>query len=597
MRVGLLGGVPGLSEYSGEILSMWGVLNVSRLTPGQLQGLDPAQIPVLVLPAGADVERAVVGAILDYARRGGAVISCLPGLELAGEAGICIEGDREGPQRLRLTSTPMAGLAGESLVVVGPSQTWSLPDNEPVTVTLESEAKPPPPTDAVSWAVLYPAGQDAGGEAPGVVQRNVGAGTIMALAFDLPLAVLMLRQGDPNHTESGGRPDGPARPAHLACEVGPQEPDSIPYADLLGRLLAEWVTDLFPCPLPHLWHLPDGAPGIVVYSGDEDGADVEWNQQQFAEMTEAGGRMNLYVIPDNTHSTPSDVSAYRQHHDVGPHPNIRSHDGAPVAARVEEMVRQIQQFEEMFGIPARSLRNHCIAWAGYLEPVRAMADIGVGMEGNYFCSTFLRDRGYAPYAAFGAAMPLRFGHPDGELLSVRQQHTHTMDDVYFGPQYVPYSYAMAPDLWEIVLARVLDDVVQRFHVPHATCIHPSNWVRFSRDQGLALVRQAVERQLPVWSFDQWLGFLETRETWHCESIRWETDQLHAAFTGGLGPFCFVMPRQWQGKQLVALEVEGGDVAGTAQRYGHSVEMIRVETGPRLQLVATYGDGQAPSSSR
>ena len=47
-------------------------------------------------------------------------------------------------------------------------------------------------------------------------------------------------------------------------------------------------------------------------------------------------------------------------------------------------------------------------------------------------------------------MPLRFGLPDGELISVRQQHTHTMDDVYFGPENVPYSYRMSPELWETV---------------------------------------------------------------------------------------------------------------------------------------------------
>ena len=142
-------------------------------------------------------------------------------------------------------------------------------------------------------------------------------------------------------------------------------------------------------------------------------------------MTEAGGRITRYLLPGNPHSTPAALADYQKHHDVGPHPNIRALDGAPVSARVDEMVRQIREFEEMFGVPARSLRNHCISWAGYLEPVHGMAECGVGMDGNYFCSTFLRDRGYAPYAGFGAAMPLRFGLPDGELISVRQQHTHS----------------------------------------------------------------------------------------------------------------------------------------------------------------------------
>lgn len=588
MQIGLLSDQPGLSGYVGEILSMWGVLHVTRLETGQLRGLDPVEVPVVVLPAGADKEIAVAEGTLDFMQRGGAVLACLPGSMLTQAVGIGVEGEREGPQRLRLTRAPMAGLAGESLVVVGPSQKWSLPEAE----SYPASPSTAPTVDAGEVAVLYPAGLDAGGlnaggEAPGIVRRRIGQGRLLALAFDLPLAVLMLRQGDPQKTESTGRADGPARPSHLACDAGPQEPDAIPYADLLGRLLAELVTELFPSPMPHLWHLPAGAPGIVVYSGDEDGAQVEWNQQQFEEMTSAGGRMNLYMIPGNTHSTSADVAAYREDHDVGPHPNIRALDGEPVSARVDEMVRQIRQFEEMFGVPARSLRNHCIAWAGYLEPVRAMADCGVGMEGNYFCSTSLRDRGYAPYAAFGAAMPMRYGDPDGEILSLRQQHTHTMDDVYFGPDYVPYSYRMASDLWEVVLARVLDDVVQRFHVPHATCIHPSNWVRFSRDQGLALVRQAVERQLPVWSFDQWLSFLEVRETWRCESMTWEADRLCASFTGDSGAFAFVLPQHWQDRELTGLDVDGGEAAGVVSRFGRPVMMIRAEGGTRLVVRAQY----------
>jgi hypothetical protein len=570
MRIGLLNDGKGLGAYTNEILSVWGLMNVRQVAGGELEDLDVEKTPVLVFPAGVDEDGSFASAALGFVQRGGNLIVCLPGSTLAQAAGVGVDGLMESPQRLRLTQAPMAGLAGESLVVVGPSQRWKRMEE-----------------DAAMWAVLYQAGEEVDMEGPGIVQRSVGKGSIMALAFDLPLAVLMLRQGDPANTESTGRADGPARPSHLACHIGPQEPDSIPYADLLGRLLLELATSLFPCPVPHMWHLPQGVPGIVVYSGDEDTADVEWNQQQFREMTDAGGRMNLYLIPGNTHSTPADVADYQKHHDVGPHPNIRALDGAPVSARVDEMVRQIREFEEMFGVPARSLRNHCISWAGYLEPVRGMAECGVGMDGNYFCSTFLRDRGYAPYAGFGAAMPLRFGLPDGELISVRQQHTHTMDDVYFGPENVPYSYRMSPELWETVLGRVLDDVAQRFHVPHATCIHPSNWVRFSRDQGLALVRLGLEREMPVWSFDQWLTFLEARETWRCESIQWDGERLAATFSGDGGPFAFVLPQKWRDREIVEIEARGGVVDPETRRFGETVRMIRADGESKVEVMARY----------
>lgn len=580
MRVGLLAHPPGLSEYVGELLSLWGIVNVQRIAPGDLQALEPTQIPVLILPVGSDQD--ISREVLAYADRGGVVLSLLPGADLLRAIGITVDAHREGPQRLRLTALPMAGLAGESLVVVGPAQRWSLVD-EAVDGAVGDTTK--------SLAEMYAAGLDDGNEAPGIVRRSLGAGVIIAFAFDLPRAVLMLRQGDPANAESGGRADGPARPTHLACDAGTQEPDWIPYADLLGRLLVDLVTWQFPAPLPHLWHLPAGAAGLVVYSGDEDGAEVAWNRTQFDEMTAAGGRMNLYMIPGNTKSTAADAAMYGLHHDLGPHPNIRPLDGAPVAARVAEMARQIRQFEDQFKVSPRTLRNHCVSWAGYLEPVQAMADCGVGMEGNYFCSTFLKDRGYAPYAAFGAAMPMRFCHADGSLLSVRQQHTHTMDDIYFGPEWIAYSLHMSPALWESVLARVLDDVASRFHVPHATCIHPSNWVRFSRDQGLAIVQLALARNLPVWSFDQWLTFLDTRESWRCDSLRWDSNGLQAEFSGTSGPFSLVLPRRWRTRELVELTVDGG-IVESARYFGQHVDEVRIEGSSRVRLTAQY----APSAA-
>ena len=184
-------------------------------------------------------------------------------------------------------------------------------------------------------------------------------------------------------------------------------------------------------------------------------------------------------------------------------------------------------------------------------------------------------------------MPLRFGLPDGELISVRQQHTHTMDDVYFGPENVPYSYRMSPELWETVLGRVLDDVAQRFHVPHATCIHPSNWVRFSRDQGLALVRLGLEREMPVWSFDQWLTFLEARETWRCESIQWDGERLAATFSGDGGPFAFVLPQKWRDREIVEIEARGGVVDPETRRFGETVRMIRADGESKVEVMARY----------
>ncbi len=513
MRVALLDHRPGLSAYIGEILNAWGLCAWSTEKPETLGTLDPQERPVLILPAGAVPDPGPIGtAVLAYVQRGGTAVVMLPTGELARAAGIEAKANKEPPLRLRLAGRPMAGLAGESLPVVGMASTWRLTKR------------------VLAEAFLYPAGL-YGGESPGIVRAPVGDGTIIALAFDLPRAVLMLRQGDPSNREEGGRSDGPPRPTHLA-----------------------------------------------------------WNRTEFDAVAGAGGSMNLYVIPGNTRSTPENIAVYRRHHDVGPHPNIRSLDCEPVAARTAEMERQIQQFEQMFEGKAHSLRNHCLAWAGYLEPVEAMARCGVGMEGNYFCSTFLRGGDYAPYAVFGAALPLRFCHPGGDLIKVCQQHTHTMDDVYFGPEWMEYSYRLSPDQWETILARVFDEVVSRFHVPHAVCIHPSNWVRFSRDQGMSLLHQAARRGIPIWSFDQWLHFWEARRTWQCETMTWDGGLLRVSLQGDrrAAELHLALPEAWGDRRLGGITVEGESVLGTrGQRHGRQMRLVSVGGGSSVAVTANY----------
>lgn len=571
MIVGLIDTGVGLPAYIGELFDTWGLRHWQPVAAGQVATLDPAVMPVVVVPAGnVELEAAVVA----YVERGGCAIGLLPRGAAATALGIESSETKAPPLRLRLTGPRLAGVAGESLPVVGTADTWSVA----------------PGADAIGF--LHCPGQDEG-ESVGLLGRQLGEGTLVGVAFDLPLAVLLLRQGDPQNQERRSQFATPMRPSLLACELGGQEPGWIPYADLLGRVLVDLVRGLHRAPLPLLHHLPGAAPGILVYSGDEDGAEVAWNREELEHLATVGGRMNLYIIPGATKSTPADVDAYRRQHDVGPHPNLRQLDDAPVGERVAEMERQIHQFEDTFGGTVRSLRNHCVAWAGYLEPVEAMERLGVAMDANYFCSTFLRGRHYAPYGSFGAALPTRFGHPSGELTAVHQQHTHTMDDVYFGPDTVPYSYRFSPEQWEGILARVFDDIVGRYHVPHAVCIHPSNWVKFSREQGMALLRQAGERQMPVWSFDQWLTFWQDRAAWRWEYLTWDGARLFGRLAGEATreDLSLLLPMRQSARALSQVRVDGErtELCPT-RRYGEAVALVGLPPGRSLEVEVVY-DGE------
>lgn len=571
MKVAILNSQPSLSLYLGEILKTWGLALFEYVEERALAGLTPEDWPVVLCPAAArsaNLEEQLVA----YAERGGHVICCLPSGELARAAGLERVGEKEGPLRLRVTGFPAAGLTGELLPVVGRAATYQHADDVDVLAFLS-----------------HPGRYE--GESVGIARASVGRGNITAFAFDLARCVFMLRQGDPARADFVPEGDGCARPSHMACDIGPNDSGWVPYADLLSRLLVDLVREAWPGPAPMLWHLPGQAQGMLLYSGDEDGAQVAWNEEEFAYLTNAGARMNLYIIPTGTKSTKADVDRYRESHDIGPHPNLRPLDGHPLDERLAELERQFRLFEELFGFSPRTTRHHSTVWPGYTEPAEIMERMGIRMEGNFFSGTYRRDRLSAPYAGFGAAMPMRFCRPDGQLIDVFQQHTHVPDDAMFHPT-VDYSLKISAEAYAIMLERIFSDVATRFHTPYAVCIHPGNWVRFSAPQGRELLRQAAEREMPVWSFDQWSEFWDARDSWRLGPVAWSGTELSFTAEGASWNenLRLLLPAECQGRPLTEVSINGetAESCRTA-RYREPVALVPVPEGcVEVTVGARYG---------
>ena len=566
MRVAILTEGPDLSAYLEEMFRMWGLVLCEMVGQDQISELDPEDTPVVVCPASQSSS-----SLVDFARRGGTVICFLPEGALAEAAGLVYEGEKDVPLRLRVTAYPAAGMAGERFPIVGRANNYS-------------------PVPGVQVLGYFSYTDRYEGESPGITETTVGQGRIVAFAFDLALCVLLLRQGDPNRAEMVPEGTGCARPSSMAIDIGPLDSGWVPFADLLSRLLVDAVRRYLPGPVPLLSHLPGTAPGILLYSGDEDNADVASNDAEFECVAAADGRMNLYLIPNRTQSTMSDVERYRVQHDVGPHPNLRSLDGYSISERLTEFERQIRMFRDRFDTPARSLRNHCTAWAGYLEPVEVMEKLGVGMDGNYFSGTYGYSREDAPYAAFGGAMPMRFCWPDGRVLNVFQQHTQLADDIMFGT--ADYSYRLSPQVFAAMLDRIFADIETRFHTPYGVCIHPGNWVRFSRPQGRELLRQANKRRFPIWSFDQWLAFWETRDTWRFNGVTRQGCRLQFALEGERShdALCLAIPEKDSETSLAEVMLDGERAEWqTVRRYGEDFALVPVPVGARaISVSVIYG---------
>jgi len=528
-------------DYLTEILRTWGLHDAAR--------------DVWIVPPGADVN---ADEVERRANDGALIIAVKPDSKVAERAGLELEGPRDLPGYLRMTGFITQGLAGEMIPIVGEANLYKCDDN----------ATP------VGWLcdrTRY------GSDSPGIVETPVGRGRIVTIAFDLPLCVMLLRQGDPARAGYVPEGDGCERPSHMAYEFESADAAWCPYADLLARMMVSLIERHADQPVPLLHHLPGDAPSVLLYSGDEDYALVSENEEQMANLESYGGRMDLYIITDHTHSTPEDIARYAEHHDIGPHPNLRPIDGKPIEDKLERLESQIDLFKSTYGITPLTVRNHCTAWAGYMQHVEVLERCGIRMDGSYFSSDYMRGRRYAPYQSFGAAMPMRFVRTDGSLIDVYQQHTQYSDDVAFSPD-AEYSYRFSAEAFATMIDRVCRDACERFRTPVAVCIHPSNRPPFSRDSDIALLDAAKRHGMPIWSFTQWCQFWIEREKCTFSNTQWSDSVLRFTVTNpsSRSDLCVALPN---------------DGLKTVRNNGQPVEgnLIRLNEGQN-EIEASYGEG-------
>ena len=177
-------------------------------------------------------------------------------------------------------------------------------------------------------------------------------------------------------------------------------------------------------------------------------------------------------------------------------------------------------------------------------------------------------------------MPMRFCHPDGRLINVLQQHTHLSDDVWF-QENAPKSFNFSPEMYGALAGRILDDSATRFHVPYGVILHPGNWVRFSREHGLVLLEEAIRRNIPVWSYDQWCEFWLLRDRWRVARLSWQdhTLQFTAAGAPDDGNLRWLIPAAYGGRALAEVRLDGQPAPfGVVTRYRRDFAQVALGAG-------------------
>lgn len=526
------------SAYLAEILTAFGFCFHQRCSLRQaLEEANP-NADVLLLPAGSETE-----GVEHFLRAGGNVIAILPEESIEQLAGLSRANEEETLSHLRFVQPVCPGARGEALWTHGPFRVYKTP---PVT------------QDREIIAYGFKA-HDTTPDSIGIAEYSIGTGRLVIYAYDPVRCIMRLRQGYPERANFLPPGQETPRAAFLQLPNPPADTFWRPTADLHALAFCGIVQRLMEhrTPVPVLWHLPDGAPSLLLFSGDEDAAPPSADDQEMGDLENNNAAMNLYIFPNNTSLNHEDIEAFNQRgHTVSVHPYLSDTAGQDAEIQIAAAKREVLLFQERFNWPVHTVRNHSYMWPGYLEIPELWEKLGIGMD----CNTTSVMRGdspeWGPFAKLNAAMPMRFVREDGSLIDVFQQPTQINDDLMFHPtseKSLKLSVAEA----DVVLKRILNDAIWIDHSPICVNFHPGNYVNFSAAPALALLQRAKKYLLPVWSLDRWHQFWRKRDSWKMKLFEEDESSFNFTLQGdSCEGLSLLLPLQWNQQSLRKVLLNG-----------------------------------------
>ena len=162
---------------------------------------------------------------------------------------------------------------------------------QPLTVHVEAGLYPAEEGEIVAWL-------DDPEAHPAVFVKRLGAGVVVAWAYDLGMNIVLTRQGNP--AKAFGTDNSPLqRPVDLFDGWINFERMRYPQADELQRLLANIITGLCQetLPLPRLWYFPGAARSMLVASSDAHRNTFSALQQVTRLVEQYSGTVTLNYTP------------------------------------------------------------------------------------------------------------------------------------------------------------------------------------------------------------------------------------------------------------------------------------------------------------
>ena len=334
-------------------------------------------------------------------------------------------------------------------------------------------------------------------------------GRVLMFTFDFPKWIVRLRQGDIAlvNRETDDVPG--VRPSDMFVLRRSSEQLQVPHTDLvmegLWRILERDKLT------PRFWHHRPGASTTLVVTSDQDFASQIQMDIMISALRLQGVQPTILLLPKKgtfgEEISPPDPAFVAEARAFGVefamHPDVVT---TPEELRGAVIAKDRRAFVEAFGFEPTTVRNHWVAWWGWVAAAKRLQEAGYEYDLSYLTlvSDYHEGLGYMT----GSGLPLRFYDKHGAPVDIRQLATQLDDH--------PNPVVPQPILGDVQLDRkelymstgtLLDRSANEFHSPLVVNNHP---LQFSRDPDwlLTMLKVAVTSDVAVMNVEGYADFVD-----------------------------------------------------------------------------------------
>ncbi|MCJ7767548.1 DUF2341 domain-containing protein, partial [Candidatus Bathyarchaeota archaeon] len=448
---------------------------------------------------------------------------------------------------------------------------------------------------------------------PAVATYTFGYGQTVFFAYDFPKSIVLLRQGNPAYADSypsgglGGR-------EALYVNYLDVKKVPVPQADEQMRLLSNAIMKInyYTIPLPRLWYFPDFKKIMLIFTGDQEWANITLVNDELGDVEARGGKMSLYLTTldgaggiGGTWDSLADVQNWTNSgNEIGWH---------LIGATDSAYTNQFDQFNNLYGrYPIPTIRHHGCAWYGYVDPAKTQQQHGIRMDFNgYHVGSFL-DPGDGLGARngwmTGSGLPMRFADQNGTIVDVYQVMTEWPDDLLGngnqGRQSLNSTQAIA------LYDKMFNQSQAGFYSAFCGNFHPLTWsdeewmqvwgmlwpARERKLAGQGMLNLAQKYGIPIWSGEQFLSFTDARDKATFENISYSTGQLKFNLTlpVAVDNLTVMIPYSHEGRTLESIALNSSSkpfVTDTLK--GIEYALFNVSSFGQYEVTANYSPDTTP----